>query len=123
MSTRHGKDGVVKVGSVTIAEIDNWSLNSQAAVANDTAMGDTWETHIPSKTINSWNGSLTCHYDPTDLTGQGALDVGVSVTLKLYGEGTATGAIGNRGGRRALPRETSRSGAAALDVEAPAHAG
>ena len=93
MSTRHGKDGVVKVGAVTIAEVDNWSLNQAAAVANDTAMGDDWETHIAGKTIKSWNGQLTCHYDPTDLTGQGALDVGASVTLKLYAEGTATGAI------------------------------
>lgn len=93
MTTHHGKDGVVKVGSNAVAEVDNWSLNQSAKVADDTAMGDTWETHIAGKTINSWQGSLTCHWDAADTNGQEALDVGASVTLKLYGEGTGTGAV------------------------------
>lgn len=92
MATHHGKDGVVKVGANAVAEIDNWSVTEQAAVADDTSMGDTWKTHIAGKTINSWNGSLACHWDESDTTGQEALTVGASVTLNLYPEGAGVGA-------------------------------
>ena len=92
MGTHHGKDGVVKVGANAVAEIDNWSVTETAATADDTSMGDTWKTHIAGKTINSWNGSLSCHWDETDTNGQQALTVGASVTLNLYPEGSGTGA-------------------------------
>jgi hypothetical protein len=92
MGTHHGKDGVVKVGANAVAEVDNWSVTESAEVAEDTAMGDTWRSHIAGKTINSWQGSLTCHWDETDTQGQQALGVGASVTLGLYPEGTASGA-------------------------------
>lgn len=92
MGTHHGKDGVVKVGSNAVAEVDNWSVTESAAVADDTSMGDTWKTHVSGKTINSWNGSLTCHWDESDTNGQEALDIGASVTLNLYPEGAGTGA-------------------------------
>jgi len=92
MATHHGKDGTVKVGANTVAEIDRWSVNEKAAVANDTSMGDTWETHIAAKTINSWSGDLQCHWDETDTNGQEALTIGASVTLNLYPEGAGAGA-------------------------------
>jgi len=92
MATHHGKDGVVKVGVNTVAEIDGWSVSEGAKTADDTAMGDSWETHIPDKTINSWNGNLSCHWDETDTNGQQALTVGKSVTLNLYPEGSSAGA-------------------------------
>jgi len=93
MATHWGVEGVVKVGSVTIAEVTQFEVTSSVAPVVDTSLGDTWETHIASSGIKSWSGSLTCHWDETDTTGQGALTIGASVTLNLYPEGSTTGDI------------------------------
>ncbi len=92
MATHHGKDGVVKVGANAVAEVTQFSVKVAAQTADDTAMGDSWKSHISGKTINSWSGSLTCHWDETDTQGQEALTIGASVTLGLYPEGGASGA-------------------------------
>lgn len=54
-------------------------------------MGDTWETHIAGSGQKRWEGSLTCHWDETDATGQVTLVAGASVTLNMYPEGATTG--------------------------------
>lgn len=90
MATHHGKNGVVKVGSNAVAEVDSWELTISVSKASDTAMGDDWETHLTG--TKAWKGSLSCHWDETDTNGQEALVVGASVTLNLYPEGTASGA-------------------------------
>jgi hypothetical protein len=87
MGTSHGKDGVVKIGANAVAEVTAWSLSESAAVADDTSMGKSWQTHIPGKTVNSWSGSINCNLDQADATGQEVLIVGASVTLKLYAAG------------------------------------
>lgn len=92
MATHHGKNGVVKSGSNAVAEIQEWSVEETAKTADDTAMNDTWETHIAGQTINSWDGNLTCSWDETDTNGQQTLTVGASVVLNLYPEGTGAGA-------------------------------
>jgi hypothetical protein len=89
MATFLGKEGVVKVGSATVAEIKSFSVTQSAATAEDTVMGDSWTTH--KVTQKSWAGQVACFWDDTDTTGQVALAVGVEVTLKLYPEGTTTG--------------------------------
>ena len=88
MATHAGKEGTVKIGSNTVAEIRSWSIEEQAAVANDTALGDEWETHLA--TTKSWSGQLECWWDETDTTGQGALTAGASVVLNVYPEGAVT---------------------------------
>lgn len=93
MGTHWGVEGVVKVGSVTIAEVTQFEVTTSVAPVVDTALGDTWETHIPNSGMKKWSGSLTCHWDETDTTGQGALTIGASVTLNLYPEGSTTGDI------------------------------
>lgn len=90
MATINGNDGVVKVSTNTIAEVQNFELTETAATIRTTAMGDTWESR--SAGLNSWSGSLTCHLDDTDTDGQEALTVGASVTLNLYPEGDGSGA-------------------------------
>lgn len=90
MATHHGKAGTVKVGANAVAEIQQFVVTERAGVADDTAMGDTWETHLAG--VNSWSGTLTCSWDETDTNGQEALTVGASVTLSLYPEGAGTGA-------------------------------
>jgi lipopolysaccharide biosynthesis protein len=90
MATHHGNEGTVKVGTNTVAEIDSFQFTETANVAEDTAMGDTWETHLTGGP-NSWSGQLDCHWDETDTTGQQALVIGASVTLNMYPEGATAG--------------------------------
>ena len=90
MATHHGKSGVVKVGGVTVAEVDRWNVRETVETADDTAMGDAAMTHLVG--IPGWNGSLQCHWDETDTLGQQALTIGASVTLALYPEGAGSGA-------------------------------
>lgn len=89
MATHHGKLGTCKVGANTVAEIKSWSLDESADTVEDTAMGDSSKTYIVGTTDAS--GSVTCHWDETDTTGQGAMTVGASVTLNLYPEGADSG--------------------------------
>lgn len=89
MATIHGNDGSVDVGGTTVAEVVSWDMTIEQAVADDTAMGDTWTTHLLGKKAAS--GTITCHFDPDDTSGQEALGAGSSVTLKLYSEGATTG--------------------------------
>ena len=92
MATHYsGEAAVVKVGSVTIGEGLDWSVTSTAEVIDDTALLDTWKTSLPGK--KSWSGSMNCHWDETNTTGQGAVTVGAAVTLNLYPEGATTGDI------------------------------
>lgn len=92
MATYHGKNGVVKIAANAVAEVTKFSVKTSAQVANDTAMGDDWETHVTGETVNSWSGSLSCNAYQGDTNGQAALVAGASVTLNLYPEGAATGA-------------------------------
>ena len=89
MATHHGKEGTVKVGSNAVAEIQSFQVTEEVGVSDDTAMGDTSETHLVG--IKRWNGSLECSWDGDDTNGQEALLVGASVVLNLYPEGAANG--------------------------------
>ncbi len=89
MATHHGKEGTVKVGSAAIAEITNFEVTQTVRTVDDTSINDPAETHLTGR--EAWSGSLTCHWDETDSTGQEALTVGASVTLNLYPEGASSG--------------------------------
>lgn len=89
MSTHHGKNGIVKVGANTVAEITDWSYEISGEVADDTAQGDDWNTHLAGQ--KSWTGEATANFDPTDTNGQLALSELASVTLNLYAYGSDTG--------------------------------
>lgn len=88
-ATFDGNDGVVKVSTNTVAEVTEWSITETSETKDDTAMGDAWRTLKAG--LKSFAGSLTCHWDDTDSTGQEALTVGAGVTLNLYPEGDSTG--------------------------------
>lgn len=89
MATHKGSEGVVKVGSNTVAELRDWSLTETADTLEDTTMGDSARTYKPSLTTAS--GTLSCLWDETDTTGQGAMTVGAEVVLNLYPEGADAG--------------------------------
>lgn len=91
MANHTGVDGVVKVGTNTVAEVRDWSINETADTIEDTTINDTSKTFQAG--LKSWNGSLNAFWDETDTNGQEALTVGSSATLNLYPEGATTGDI------------------------------
>lgn len=95
MATHHGKNGVVKVGSNSVGEVTDFSIDINTEVADDTQMGDAWNTHLIGQ--NSWSAQITANWDPADTNGQVALAEGASVTLHLWSYGAATGAKGKTG--------------------------
>ncbi len=91
MATHAGTEGTVKLSTNVVAEIIEFEFTQSVEPVDDTAMGDTWETHIAASGHKKWEGSLTCHWDETDSSGQVTLLPGVSVTLNMYPEGATTG--------------------------------
>jgi hypothetical protein len=89
MANHKGSEGVVKVGSNTVAEVRDWSITISADTIEDTAMGDSARTYKPS--LTSATGSISCYWDESDTTGQGAMTAGSEVTLNLYPEGDDSG--------------------------------
>lgn len=85
MATHVGTSGVVKVGSDTVAEVTGFTIDETNDTVEDTSLTDTSKTY---KALRSdATGTIECHWDETDTSGQGALTVGASVTLNLYPEG------------------------------------
>lgn len=91
MANHTGVDGLVKVGTNTVAEVRNWSISETADTIEDTTINDTSRTYQAG--LKSWSGSLTAFWDETDTSGQEVLTVGSSATLNLYPEGATTGDI------------------------------
>lgn len=89
MATTKGSDGVVKVGTNTVAEVRSYALDETHDTTEDTAMGDSARTF--KATLATFTASLDVFWDETDTTGQGALTNGAEVTLNLYPEGAAAG--------------------------------
>ena len=85
MATHVGTSGVVKVGSDTVAEVTGFTIDETNDTVEDTSLTDTAKTYIALR--KDATGTIECHWDETDSSGQGALTVGASVTLNLYPEG------------------------------------
>jgi predicted secreted protein len=89
MATHIGRDGILKVGANTVAELRSFSIEETGDTVEDTVMTDTARTFVP--TLTSFTGSADVYWDETDTTGQGALTVGSSVTIGFYPEGDTIG--------------------------------
>ena len=89
MATHTGSQGTVKVGSNAVAELKNWTLDQSQDTVETTKLGDTTKTF--SITQSSSSGTMDCHWDETDSSGQGAMTIGATVTLNLYPEGATSG--------------------------------
>lgn len=85
MAIHKGSEGKVNVGANIIAEIRSYSIEETADTLEDTVMGDSARTYLPS--LTSWSGSVDVYWDETDTTGQGALTIGAEVELNFYLEG------------------------------------
>ena len=89
MATHIGRDGVVKVGANSIAELRSFSIDETGDTVEDTVMTDTARSFI--STLTSFTGSADVYWDETDTSAQGALTVGASVTIGFYPEGETAG--------------------------------
>jgi hypothetical protein len=89
MATHTAANGVIKVGSNAVAEVTGYSIEYTSDTVEDTVIGDTARTYIP--TLKSFTASLDAFWDETDTNGQGALTVGTSITFSIYPEGETAG--------------------------------
>lgn len=86
MATHTGSEGTLKVGSNAVAEIRSFTINETGETIEDTSMGDTSRTFKAG--LKTFTASVEVFWDETDTNGQGALDVGSTVTLNVYPEGS-----------------------------------
>lgn len=91
MATHTGSEGLLKVGANTVAEVRSYTISETGDTIEDTSMGDASRTYKTG--LKTWTASVEAFWDETDTTGQGALDVGSSVTLNVYPEGSSTGDV------------------------------
>lgn len=89
MATHKGSEGTVKSGANAIAEIRSYTITETADVLEDTTMGDASRTYLAS--LKTFTGSIECFWDETDTNGQLTLDVGATVTINIYPEGSTSG--------------------------------
>jgi len=87
MATHTGSEGVVKIGTFTMAETRSYTLTETGDTIEDSVMGDSYRTFKTG--MKSWTGSVVCFWDEAE-SAQSALTVGASVTLNLYPEGNAS---------------------------------
>ena len=85
MATHVGTSGVVKVGANAVAEVTGFSIDETNDTVEDTSLTDAAKTYKALR--KDATGTIECHWDETDSSGQGALTVGAEVTLNLYPEG------------------------------------
>ena len=89
MANHAGSEGTVKIGSNTIAEIRSFSIDESHDAIEKTAMGDSYRSFTTG--LKSWSGTIECWWDETDTNGQGAMDIGASVTVVFHPEGSTSG--------------------------------
>lgn len=85
MANHTGSEGVVKVGTSTVAEVRSYSIEQTSDTVEDTTIGDSWRTH--KTTLRSWTASLDVFWDELDTNGQSALTVGAEINFRVYPEG------------------------------------
>ena len=78
-----GIGGMITSATVTVANLQKWSLSIKADKKDTTAFQATgdWMTQLP--TIKSWTASAEGNLDPTDTTGQVALLNGLGNTFAV----------------------------------------
>ncbi len=91
MATHTGSEGVIKSGANTVAEVRSYTVSETGDTIEDTSMGDASRTYKAG--LKTWTASVEAMWDETDTSGQGSFDVGSSVTLNVYPEGSSTGDI------------------------------
>ena len=91
MATHTGSEGTIKSGANAIAEIRSYNISETGDTIEDSSMGDSARTYKAG--LKTFTASVECFWDETDTTGQGSFDVGSTVTLNVYPEGTTSGDV------------------------------
>lgn len=91
MATHTGSEGVIKSGANTVAEVRSYTISETGDTIEDTSMGDSSRTFKAG--LKTFTASVEAFWDETDTNGQGSFDVGSSVTLNVYPEGSSTGDV------------------------------
>lgn len=89
MATHAGSEGTVKVSANAIAEIRSYTITETGDTIENSSMGDSSRTYLAG--LKTFSGSIDCWWDETDTNGQLALDVGSTVTINIYPEGSTSG--------------------------------
>lgn len=103
MAAISGKGGKVMLGSVTVANIKEWSLSGfTMGTLETTAFGTTIKTFIEDGTGDPGTVSFSGNYDPADTTGQAAIDAlcvagTTSTNLYLYANTSTFWRVGTGG--------------------------
>ncbi|WP_375599378.1 hypothetical protein [Devosia sp. Naph2] len=92
MTTYLGNSGVLKVGAgpTAVAELTGFTITETSGTVEDTAQGDTAQTHKPNG-LPTWTGSMRGHYFPEDTNGQAVLVAGAELGFEGSPTGTANG--------------------------------
>lgn len=93
MATYRGQDGIIKAvttgGAVAeVAEVKSWTLDTAAAMLEDSAIGDSWRTNKPG--LKSFTMSVEAHWDADD-TAQADFVEGDTIDFELFPEGDTAG--------------------------------
>lgn len=91
MATHTGSEGTIRSGANQVAEIRSYTITETGDTIEDTSLGDTSRTYKAG--LKTFTASVEVFWDETDTQGQGSFDVGSTVTLNVYPEGTATGDV------------------------------
>jgi hypothetical protein len=83
-----GKDGVVKVDGVIIAEVRSFSVEQTGDTVENTVMTSSFRTFKP--TLNSFTGSADVYWNETD-GGQSSIAINGEVTVTFFPEGDSAG--------------------------------
>ena len=83
MGVHKGKNGVVKVGTVAVANVTSFSVSEEAEILECTAIGANVQgrTYIPG--LRQITGTIECNLDVNDNLGQMKLEVGDSIGITL----------------------------------------
>jgi hypothetical protein len=86
MAVLHGHAGKVVVAAADVTEVNDWSMDIDPGLVENTAFGATSKTFVP--TLTTANGSFSCKFDSADTAGHVVLNAaaiaGTPVALKFY---------------------------------------
>lgn len=89
MAKVSGNSGDVTVAGAQVAELIDFSWDEGVEIIDSSAIGDDADVHLVGTT--NWNGSITCHQDEADATGQEAMTVGASLAIVWHPRGNTSG--------------------------------
>ncbi len=85
MAVLKGHSADIQWDSSDVEQCQNWTLNIDGGLLEDTEFGDSWKSFVSG--IKSWSGTAKGNFDSSDTNGHVALKTaaldGTSATVKL----------------------------------------